>query len=150
MAAEELEVTIEIRCVQMPAAPWPGKGQIHLGIQKDQGIVEAAPVSRKSIVFRPVLRVRRHTDGTPNFLGPFAHGPRAERFLYLVWGAGTLSAIHAMVGRIKLHLNHLTWAQVTQAQTRGEPLRVTLPLTNAKGGAVCASVRPGACQWERV
>jgi hypothetical protein len=148
MATEEFEVTVEIRCIELPAAPWPDRGTVLLGIQKNEEVVEIAPLSRNSLVFRPSLRVRKYTDGSPNFLGPFAQGPRPERFIYLVWLGGNPGGAMAMLGRVKVHLNHITWAQVAQAQKQSEPLKVTLPLTNAKGGPVCASVRTDWCRWE--
>ena len=53
-----------------------------------------------------------------------------------------------MVGRIKLHLNHIKWASVKKAAGMKQPIRVTLALTNAKGKPVMASVRPDAAKWE--
>jgi hypothetical protein len=54
-----------------------------------------------------------------------------------------------MIGRIKLHLNHIEWAAVEMAASRNRPIRVTLSLTNAKGNPVMASVRPDVARWER-
>ena len=143
MPSEELEVTIEIHCIQLPGTLWDGRGPVHLGIQKDNEIMEAAPADLESIVFRPVLRARKHSDGSANFLGPFAHGPRTERFIYLVWATSV-----AMLGRVKVHLNHITWTQVEKAVARNKPIKVTIPLTNTKGKPVCASVRADASRWE--
>ncbi len=77
MAAEEHEITVEVICTRLPGAECDGHSGVHLGIQKDEEVIESAPASLKRIVFRPVLRVRRNADGSPNFLGPFAHGPKA-------------------------------------------------------------------------
>lgn len=152
MTAAEHEITIEIICTDLPGTQWDhltgSRGPVHLGIQKDEEMIEAAPADLKRIVFQPVLRVRRHSDGTPNFLGPFAHGPRAERFVYLVWAVVKSNASVTMVGRIKLHLNHLTWAHIEKAVTKKKPIKVTLTLTNDKGKPVHASVRPDAAKWE--
>lgn len=148
MANEEVEVTIEIHCVQLPDPRWGDRGPLYLGIQKGDDSVETVPVGLKPIVFRPVLRVRKNADGTANFLGPFAHGPRTERFIYLNWLAMEHGAPVQQHGRIKLHLNHITQAQVDRAVASGRPIKVTLPLTSKKGGPVFASIRAGACQWE--
>jgi hypothetical protein len=147
MTSAEVEVTIEVHCVSLPSSDWRGQC-LHLGIQHGKGLSEPAPVDVKSILFRPVLRARLHTDGSVSFLGPYAQGPRAERFIYLVWASGARGTPAAMVGRIKLHLSHITWAQVEKAVARGKPLKVTLPLTSAKGGPVYASVRADACRWQ--
>jgi hypothetical protein len=147
MASDELQVTIEIHCVRLPPCEWKDQC-LYLGIQEGKALMEAVPVDAGDIVFRPVLRARRHADGTVSFLGPFAQGPRAERFIYLVWAGGARGAPAVMTGRVKLHLNHLTWEQVEKAAARGKAIKVALPLTSTKGGPVCASVRPPACRWE--
>jgi hypothetical protein len=145
MATEEFEITIEIVCTELPGA---GQSFLHLGIQRDQVITEAAPADAKRIVFRPTLRALRNGDGSVNFLGPFAQGPKSERFIYLNWATTNGKELTAMVGRIKLHLNHIKWAAVRKAAQGNKPIRVKLALTNAKGNPVMASLRPDAAQWE--
>jgi len=140
MATEEHEVPLEIVCTRLP-----GDKGILLGIQKDEAFFEPAATDVIRIVFRPVLRARRNADGSANFLGPFAHGPKTERFIYLVWA--TVSPA-ARFGRVKLHLNHLKWADVSKAGARKKPIEVTLELTRDDGKLVYASVRPGAAKWE--
>jgi hypothetical protein len=110
--------------------------------------MEVTTVEAQRIVFRPVLRARSNTDGSANFLGPFTHGPRAERFIYLAWVAVQGKAPAKMVGRIKVHLNHIKWATVVKAAGGKKPIRVTLALTGAKGKPVMASVRPDVAKWE--
>jgi Family of unknown function (DUF5990) len=78
MTAQEHEVTIEIICTNLPDAAWAGGGTLHLAIQSGDEVLDPTPVNRKRFVFRPVLRVRRHSDSSANFLGPFAHGARAR------------------------------------------------------------------------
>lgn len=143
LASQEHEITVEIVCTRLPGKEWDERSDVHLGIQRNEEVIESAPASSKRIVFQPVLRVRQNADGSPNFLGPFAHGPKAERFIYLVWTAAA-----AGFGRVKVHLNHLKWADVEQALARKKPIRVTLELTRSNGKPVYASVRPGAAKWE--
>jgi Family of unknown function (DUF5990) len=145
MPTEEIEVAIEIVCTSLPGA---GDNSLHLAIQRDETITEAAPADSKRIVFRPALRARRNADGTVNFLGPFAHGPKAERFIYLNWVAANGTVLTVQVGRIKLHLNHIKWSAAKKAAEENKPIRVGLALTNAKGGPVMASVRPDVAKWE--
>ncbi len=61
-------------------------------------------------------------------------------------GNGTVPA--TVAGRIKLHLNHITWAAVETAAKAIKPIRVKLALTNAKGKPVMASLRPDVAEWE--
>ncbi len=145
MATEDLEVTLEIVCTQLPEA---GADHLQLGIQRDQQIVDIAPAGSKRIVFKPTLRVRRNADGSANFLGGFAQGPKAERFIYLNWLTTSGEGLTSQLGRIKLHLKHLTWDAVKAAAERARPIRVTLNLTNPKGKPVMASVHADAAKWE--
>jgi hypothetical protein len=145
MTPEELEVTIEITCTTPPG---PEHGSLYLGIQRDEAIIETTPANSKRIVFKPTLRARRNADGSVNFLGPFAHGPKTERFIYLNWAEPNVKGQMAMFGRIKLHLNHINWTAVEKAAKASKPIRVKLALVNAKGGPVLASVRSDAARWE--
>jgi hypothetical protein len=148
MAAEELEIVIEIACTRLPGLQYEGRGPVHLGIQQDETIIDAAPADRDRIVFRPALRVRKHTDGSANFLGPFAHGPRDERFIYLNWLIVRNKTPVEQVGRIKLHLNHIEYKAAQKAAARGKPIKVTLQLTTEKAKPVFASVRADKAKWE--
>ena len=145
MTEEELAITIEITCSELPPG---GQHALLLGIQRDNEIFESVPTTSKRIIFKPALRARRNADGTVNFLGPFAQGPKAERFIYLNWVTAQGNALTGMIGRIKLHLNHIKWSAVMQAAAANKPIRVKLALTNAKGKPVMASVRPDAANWE--
>jgi hypothetical protein len=148
MTTEEIEAVIEIVCTNLPGEEWDGHRTLGLGIQRDDEIIEVASAASARVVFRPVLRTRRNTDGSANFLGAFAHGPRTERFIYLVWAIVQDKRLVTMVGRIKLHLNHIKWASVEKAAGGKKPIRVTLALTNSKGKPVMASVRPDVAKWE--
>ena len=53
MAAEDMEITTEIICIELPGA---GHNGLHLGIQRDNEIIEAASADSKRIVFKPMLR----------------------------------------------------------------------------------------------
>src|SRR5438045_2919173 len=113
MGTEEIEVTIEIVCTKLPGEDWgEGRCPIYLGIQSDEQIIESASAGSKRVVFKPLFRVRRNDDGSANFLGPFAHGPRTEQFVYLVWAIAKGGVPVRMIGRVKLHLNHIKWAAV--------------------------------------
>lgn len=147
-AAEELEIVIEIVCEALPGLQYEGRGPLHLGIQRDSEIVEAVPTDRNHTTFRPALRVRKHTDGSANLLGPFAHGPRAERFIYLNWVIVRDGTPREQIGRIKLHLNHIKYEDAQKAAARKKPIKVTLQLTNEKGKPVFASVRASQAKWE--
>ena len=113
MATDEIEITVEI-VVHRTARD--GSHFIASSGFSDQTVItDVASADSKRIVFKPTFRVRRNADGSANFLGPFAHGPKAERFVYLNWVTMSGETLTGMVGRIKLHLNHLKWATVEKA-----------------------------------
>ena len=147
MTAQEHEVTIEIICTNPPEAAWVGGGTLHIGILKRDEVLDLTPVNRKRIVFRPVLRVRRHTDGSANFLGPFAHGPRSGRFIYLNWIVCNDGTAIASPGRIKLHLSHIPWSSIESVVGAGKPIKVTLALSSANGKLRFASLRADTANW---
>jgi hypothetical protein len=147
MSAEGHEIVIEIICTELPGSKWDDRGSVHLGIQKGVEIEDARSADLDRIKFRPVLRVRRHTDGSANFLGPYAHGPRTGRFIYLVWTVMSGKTPVAVAGRIKILLNHIEWDAVEHAAAKGRAISVTIPLTNEKGRPVFASVRPDRAKW---
>jgi Family of unknown function (DUF5990) len=148
MSAEELDITIEVVCSRLPGLQYEGRAPMHLGIQHDKEIIEAAPADRSRIVFRPAFRVRKHSDGSANFLGPFAHGPRDERFIYLNWVIVRNEVIVEQIGRIKLHLSEIEFKDVKRAVARKQPIKVALELTSEKNKPVFASVRADKAEWE--
>jgi hypothetical protein len=148
MAAEELEIGIEIICTRLPGLLYESRGPMHLGIQQRDSIIDTAPADRDRIVFRPAFRVRRHTDGSANFLGPCAHGPRNERFIYLNWVIVRNDVVVEQIGRIKLHLSHIEYKDVEGAVARKKSIKVSLQLTSEKSKPVFASLRADKAKWE--
>ena len=71
------------------------------------------------------LSVQKHDDGSANFSGAYAHGPRQARFLYL-----TLKARQAdswqIVKRIKISLRVITWDMVARALAEDKTLAVAV------------------------
>ena len=142
MTAQEEKVTVEITCTNPPEATWPGAtGTLCLGIQEGNEVQNLTPINRKQLVFSPTLRVRRHTDGSANFLGPFAHGPRTERFIYLNWVVMNDGVFTAAPGRIKVHLSQIPWSRIDTAVRTGKPIKLTFPISKPDGKLVFASVR---------
>src|SRR5262245_64973654 len=88
-----MELTIKVICVDLPGGKFVerhGGGDairegIHLGIQRGEEVLGAAPGNSKQIVFEPTFRVSPLAGGRTNFLGPFAKGTPKERFFYLYW-----------------------------------------------------------------
>lgn len=85
-------------------------------------------------------------SGAPNFLGPFVHGPPAQRFLYLSWkpkqwqpGDSEIVA-PPYTRRLKVRLSSITWQLIEAARRAEAALEVTVAGTGKDGGPACASV----------
>jgi hypothetical protein len=143
------DLTIEVvcrnlpgRCFKDPHNPDAEKQEpVYLGIQKGNEVIEAVPGDRKEVIFRPMFRIARQPDGSPNFLGPFAKGTPQERFFYLSWGVMNKNGQLAMFRRAKIHLNHLTWDKVSAALSENRSLKVSIDMTGKRGDPICASIR---------
>jgi hypothetical protein len=147
MSSRPDAITVEVRCINLPAtcrgAP------IYLGIQNGREVEGIVPAAAGKAVFNPEFRLGE-VDASPNFLGPFAQGPRDERFFYLSWGTGKTGATFQMFRRLKVHLSHVTLKHIESAARRKKPLRVTIDMMDRCGMALCASARHDhpAVSWE--
>ena len=106
------------------------KGEVHPGLRK----------SGNTRHFDLTLEVRGDDKGGPPGLrGPFAHGPPADRFLYLSWKReGKHAAPWAW--RIKIPLSGIGWAEIRAAEKPGNCL-----VANVTGRRPHASA---AIQWQ--
>ncbi|MEA3054749.1 MAG: hypothetical protein QOD30_181, partial [Actinomycetota bacterium] len=76
-------------------------------------------------------------EGNRDFGGPFVHGKKGERFVYLSWGDGSGESF-TMFRRAKLMLADAPDAGSVVARIR---------LTDGKGMPMCARLRPPALAW---
>lgn len=85
------------------------------------------------------------TPAGVDYRGPWVQGKRGDRFLYLCWGH---DSTHGFDGfrRAKLMLGVLDPAEMASAP-EGAILQGHLPLVDARGGPVCAAVRPPVIRW---
>lgn len=113
------------------------------GLQDDKNRVYSGtrrPDGR--IAFDFTLAVKAGSDpDKPVFTGPFARGPRDERFVYLSWlrldGKG-------YVNRIKARLTDIDWPLVREAQARDLPLEADMTGRAPGGGRVPVRWRVGS------
>ena len=106
------ETTILLRVAVDHAPAGPG---VAFGIQNKSGdLIDGVPGPRGQITFEAHVRVA--TDGgSLNFLGPFTHGPRANRHLYL---SQRTNGGEGWVKRIKLPLAPITPEMIAAAKGR--------------------------------
>jgi Family of unknown function (DUF5990) len=148
-----MELTIKVLCEDLPgknftaAAGGESRHNVYVGIQHKEDVIDIVPGDAKSAEFTAVFKVAEMPGGLTNFTGPFAKGTKDQRFFYLAWGE--LKSIHfQMFRRAKIHLSHLTWAQVERAAKANKPITVHLSLTDRCGWPLCASVKPPYVKWD--
>lgn len=154
--ADQSLLHLSIHCTELPGIRFPDicgaaptcYEPVHLGIQRGEQVVDDVPADRRQAAFDASFRVGRKQDGSPNFLGPYAHGPVDDRFVYLSWGVKSKAGF-AMFRRLKLRLGHLGWPQIERSLASGEPIRVTLRLTDVRGGPLCATPPATHVSWSR-
>jgi hypothetical protein len=150
-----LRVRVVVR--ELPGASFtnpcmPGatrEASVFVGVQRGREVIDEVRADARQAVFQLEFRVGERKDGSPNFLGPFAQGPVDDRFFYISWGLGERVGRTQMFRRLKIRLGHLSWAQIRRAIRDGEPIEVTLRLTDARGAPLCGSVPPTHVAWQR-
>lgn len=127
--------------------PLPG---VALALQHGKdGLQLPTDTSPSRVVFDFAVRIgTQQADGSPNFLGPFAQGPAAGRFVYLGVGRRAGQAKSPCDGRMKVPLTGISQAQVKAVvDGSGKRLAVHVPGRNPKGGPTLATVKLPADAW---
>jgi hypothetical protein len=97
---------------------WSG-GADSFGLQDTAEVLHRGePMPDGAVCFKFSLQVKTGRAGAPVFVGPFAHGPPAKRFLYLGWRKSD----GAFAQRLILPLTSIGWDLVRQALASGDPL----------------------------
>ena len=132
---------------KLPGLHFGDHDAVHVGIQRRTQVVDLMPGDANLDVFSFTIDATVADGAAPDFRGPFVHGRRGERFLYLCWGQVAAGGDFEMFRRAKLHLSVLGADEVANALATGAVLEATLDLTDARGGPLCASVRPPKIAW---
>lgn len=105
------------------------------------GLLDPSSVEGPSMSFDFHVSVDLSAE-TPNFLGPFAHGPKSERFLYVNSGSYAGQPGTQWNRRAKLPLGSISRADVEGVlSTGGSRIETTIEGTGRDGGPVCASIK---------
>ncbi len=131
------DVVITLVAVDPPTEPCGPGVPVVAGVQKRQQIDQVQVVAAETLVFE--VTVSRSDNG--DIRGPFVHGKRGDRFLYVVWGVGTAADDFERFGRTKVLFNDVP-PEVWSAD-----LRCEFEATNDKDGPALASVRPRRVRW---
>jgi hypothetical protein len=138
---------MDVRIVGEPLPPpLLGGRALLVGPQRGRVVEAPRPVSGSSMVFELSLDVVVTPSGM-DLRGPWVQGRRGDRFLYLCWGhAGPDAGDFDGFRRAKLMLGVLDPAEMLDAAD-DDVLVGRLSLVDARGGPVCAAVRPPAIRW---
>lgn len=133
------ELTLRVVLVEPP----PG---VDFGVQKGHGNnYETLQIQRSksgNLIFEFNVRVQRTANGLPNFLGPFAQGPPAARFVYLDIGSCAGQTDTPWSRRLKIPLGGIGWDVIERGrQARAAVLEARVPGTGRDGGPTCATVK---------
>lgn len=146
---------IRVRCTELPGHAFteaqnpvgPRKEPIYLGIQRGDEVVEMVSADKSEATFIAEFRIGTKADGAPNFLGPYAQGTPQDRFFYLSWLVEKSPGHLQTFRRLKIRLGHLGWQEIRKSVKTESPLEVTLRLTDAKGGPLCATPPSTHIRW---
>ena len=142
--------TVGLRIVghRLPGLRWSCYDSIHVGVQRQRAAVPPTlvPGNADEATFDLTVDLVGDDQGT-DFRGPFVQGRRGERFIYLTWGELAPDGTFEMFRRAKLHLSALPDQDLAHAAATGATIEATLALTDARGGPVCAAVRPPQVEW---
>jgi hypothetical protein len=134
------DVAIRLVLVNPPAG-------VDFGIQRGRGsnyeTVLIQQYHGRDVVFDFSIRVDGRTgNDPPNFLGPFAQGPPAARFVYV--DVGTCAGQHESQWsrRMKVPLGGITWRQIEKALSApAYRLAARIPGRGRDGTPSCGTVR---------
>ena len=127
-------------------APEPYDG-VHVGVQRRQEVVELVPGDAPSAAWSFAVTTRVGGDGGLDFGGPYIHGRRGDRFLYLSWGTVDAAGTFTMFRRAKLNFADVPPAVLAEAASGDSTLVGQLGLTDGWGNPICARVRPPIVTW---
>ena len=136
----DAEVPIRLVLVDPP----PG---VDFGVQRGHGrefeTLFVQQRRQRDIFFDFSLTVSdNRKDGQPNFLGDFAQGPPAGRFIYIDVGTCAGQKDTPWSRRMKVPLQGVTWDLIRKTIRKpGYRLAARIPGTGQDGGPSCATVR---------
>ena len=124
---------------------------LHLGMQRGSEVIDPVPAMAGTVSFALTVEVTPISDGVAfDTRGPYVHGRRGDRFLYLSWGEVDRDGAFGMVMRTKIALGAIAGDLIARALESGATLRGTLSLVDAAGKPVSGTVPSGRIAWDLV
>lgn len=126
-----------------------GPNGLQIGIQRKSEVVDVVPGTAPRATFSLHVDIVANDDAL-DFRGPYVHGPRGDRFLYLSWGEVDQDGTFGMVQRMKIRLGVIDRALIERALEHRATLQGTLPLVDGAGRPLSGSVAPDRITWALV
>jgi hypothetical protein len=127
------EVSLRIVVVNPPAG-------VRFAVQRGKDELLEPRNANGELIFEFPIRVRDDgAEGSPNFLGPFAQGPRDARFVYVNSGTMAGEPASPWTRRAKITLGGITWTMIGKAKA-GSVIEAKIAGTGRDGGPACATV----------
>jgi hypothetical protein len=136
-----------IRCVGLPGIAKPVYEGVHVGVQRQREVVDLIPGDAAEASWAFPIDVVPGRSGGLDFRGPWVHGKPGERFLYLSWGEVDALGHFCGFRRAKLWLTTIGEERLQAALDSGAAIEGRLPLTDKRGGPICAAIRPPLIEW---
>lgn len=131
---------------RLPGRAWCEHANVHVGIQHGHDITDLVRADADVVIFNVPVAVYRDPMIGTDFRGPYVHGPRDRRFIYLSWGNVDDNARFTMFRRAKINFATMP-EHILRALADGCTIQTTLNLTGRDGGPLCASVPADAIGW---
>ena len=137
-------LNVKIVGERLPGRACGGHGNVHIGVQRGDEVVQLQPADGASVTFTFGIVLREVDGGGIDFRSPFVHGKPGDRFFYLVWADVGADGAPAMFSRVKLMLAAIPSGLVRMTTSA---LEAYLPLTKPDGKLAAAAVRPPDINW---
>jgi len=124
---------------------------LHLGMQHGSDVIDPVLATAGPVSFALTVEVTTIGDGeTVDVRGPYVHGKRGDRFLYLSWGEVDRDGRIGMAMRTKIKLQSIPPDLITRALKSDSTLRGTLSLVDVAGNPVSGTIPPERIHWSIV
>jgi len=140
MANQRSTVAVAISVIAMPSAR-----RLVVGVQRNQDVEQMSKTSGETVDFSILIDLIDTPDGI-DFRGPYVHGRKGERFLYVCWGSIESDGEFQRIARTKLMLGDVETELLDSAKS-GSTLEATVVATDDRGQLRTGRVRPPAVTW---
>lgn len=123
---------------------------LHIGIQHRSEVIDVVPGNAPRAAFALSVDLVSTDNGGRDVRGPYVHGSRGDRFLYLSWGEVDEDGTFGMVKRMKIKLGSIEPDLIERALESGATLQGTLPLVDEAGRPLSGTIRPDLVAWTLV